>query len=520
MLLSLNLSVIFVVILVIQSISIQSHQIHNSVIIVDNEGDGDYLTIQDAINHANPGDVIQIYSGIYNETLLIQKERITLEGISHELGSGIDDNHPIINGGKNGNVIEIIKPACQISGCIVQNSGNGFLDAGIVISSNDTIISANGFVGNRYGIVLNNASNNHIYNNYILANSMDGIYLLFTYDNTISQNIIRENGFQGIFLYDSGLNQIMENTISLNGKDGVHLRNYCVNNEISENVIHSNSIDGIKIMESNVYDNILNENEIYSNGWNGVHVIDGSTNIISDNEIYLNLLNGIHVGFADNNKIIRNTVYDNKGEGIVFFFDGAVNNKIYYNNIINDNGFDSGSNTWDDGRKSGGNYWSYYTGQDTDDDGLGETPYLIQGVGNQDCCPFMKPLYPPEIPQKPRGKAVGTPGTAYKYTTVTSDSSYNKVQYGWDWNGDFIVDEWTDFYLPDQSCETVHIYIENGTYTVQVKALDNQGFQSDWSEPLSVTMPKQKQDLRQVLFGFFKSVFILRLIFSLTYFFD
>jgi len=44
------------------------------------------------------------------------------------------------------------------------------------------------------------------------------------------------------------------------------------------------------------------------------------------------------------------------------------------------------TNVWDDGRK--GNYWSNYTGQDLNEDGIGDNPYVID-VNNQDNHPLM-----------------------------------------------------------------------------------------------------------------------------------
>ncbi|OYT29896.1 hypothetical protein B6U98_01150 [Thermoplasmatales archaeon ex4572_165] len=495
-------SLIIITLILIQPVSSNISCSQNEIIIVDNEGDGDYQTIQQAIDNANSGDIIQIYSGIYNEKLIIQKERITLKGIDHELGAGTDTEYPIINGDQIGNVIEIYGKHCQITSCIIQNSGHGIFDAGIFILSNEVIISTNGIVSNQYGILVNNCTENIIENNYILSNTMDGIYLLFTEENIISNNIIRENGFQGMFMYEANKNTITENTFSLNGKDGIHLRNTCMNNEITKNIIHSNSIDGIKIMDSNVYYNNLNNNEIYSNGWNGVHIVNGQSNIISDNMIYLNLLNGIQIGNADNNRIIRNTIQDNKEEGIVFLFSGSQNNQIYYNNIINDNAFDGGKNIWDDGRDAGGNYWSYYKGLDVDGDGIGDTPYIIEGMGNMDNTPFIDPLYPPQTPSQPRGPTIGVPGTSYTYRTTSSDNLHNKIQYGWDWNGDDVVDEWTFFYSPEEPCETSYIWNQNGTYQIKVKAMDDQGFQSDWSQPLSITMPKDPKNKIDIIGNF------------------
>ena len=35
-----------------------------NIITVDNEGDGDYTSIKEAVNNANPGDTIEVYSGL------------------------------------------------------------------------------------------------------------------------------------------------------------------------------------------------------------------------------------------------------------------------------------------------------------------------------------------------------------------------------------------------------------------------------------------------------------------------
>jgi len=476
----------------------------NTTIIVDNEGDGDYLNIQAAINNAIEGDSIHVYSGTYQEQIEISTPNLQIIGFNTELGSGNDSDYPIINGNAIGNVISINADKTILKHCIFTNSGSNIFDAGIALFSDKNTIEENGITGNRYGITISNCSYNMINGNFIVANSMDGIFLVNTSNNLIYNNQIKENTFQGIFLYEANENDIKQNTIFLNEKDGIHLRNYCQYNTISENTIHSNNIDGIKIMESVVENNKITKNTIYSNGWNGIHVMDGTNNEFSENKVTLNHYNGFHFGETNNNLIIRNTIQDNKEEGIVFLFPSAQGNKIYYNNIINDNAYDNGQNIWDNGG-SGGNYWSYYTGDDQDNNGIGETSYTIPGNGNIDRYPLINQQYPPETPTRPSGSIIGFIDTVYTYSTSSTDSSYNSIQYGWDWNGDDQVDEWTSFFNPDDPCSIEHKWSEKGSYDIKVKALDNFGFQSDWSDPLTISMPKHRQNQQSTLLEFIEN---------------
>ena len=70
-------------------------------------------------------------------------------------------------------------------------------------------------------------------------------------------------------------------------------------------------------------------------------------------------------------------------------------NTIYHNSFINnfnDVEEDNHLNFWDNGYPSGGNYWNDYTGYDNNTDGIGDTPYEIEGGYNQDNYPLMHPF--------------------------------------------------------------------------------------------------------------------------------
>jgi len=112
---------------------------------------------------------------------------------------------------------------------------------------------------------------------------------------------------------------------------------------------------------------------------------------------------------------------------------------------------------------------------------------------------------PPEIPETPIGEDSGEVGISYIYSSSTNDSNGDQVYYQWNW-GDGSYSDWLGPYESDEIVETNHTWDEKGTYSVRVKAKDTSGDQSDWSEPLEVTMPKDK--FRFVTFSTFLKNFL------------
>ena len=93
---------------------------------------------------------------------------------------------------------------------------------------------------------------------------------------------------------------------------------------------------------------------------------------------------------------------------------------------------------------------------------------------------------PPDTPNKPSGPAFGWPKTTLKYSSITTDPDGDKVRYGWDWNGDSEVDEWTSLFYSGQALNTFHSFQLSRIYYVKVKAEDQNGIQSEFSPSLMV----------------------------------
>ncbi len=94
-------------------------------------------------------------------------------------------------------------------------------------------------------------------------------------------------------------------------------------------------------------------------------------------------------------------------------------------------------------------------------------------------------------PIKPEisGPGSGKIDTEYTYNATTTDPDGDQLYYLFSW-GDDTYSEWIGPVESGNATEGKHVWTEQGDYEIKVKAKDKRGVQSEWSDPLPISMPK------------------------------
>jgi parallel beta-helix repeat protein len=287
----------------------------------------------------------------------------------------------------------------------------------------------------------------------------------------------------GIVIRLSDQCDIINNSCHFN-KHGIYIVEHSDGNKLINDSCQNNS-DGILIEISD--NNQINNNSIVHNSMNGVRLIDAAAyNYIKFNNISNND-NGINITgpslASEFNFISSNLISFNSNHGINI--DNGDNNQVHHNNIISNpqQAQDSGTNYWDSNNE--GNFWSDYTGLDNGSggrlagDGIGDTDIPHLGLDN---FPFTAPWGWRYIP-KPQLFDPGEYNVAGNYTVnwnVTPRAAGYALFEDTNWTFDSPVEVYNgsgfSFDLKNK---------ENATYYYMLKAYNDYGL-SPWSEKVEI----------------------------------
>jgi len=250
------------------------------------------------------------------------------------------------------------------NGLIIDSSNIGYL---ALVNSTNIHIKDVTLINNGQGLLLAFTTNSTI-ENVTITNNYIGIHVLSSDANLITASNITNNAF-GISLYCSSSNNITNNTLTNNGGYNSGFYYGCI--LIGRLVLGESVLETSTAISSE--DNVISSNIISNNGGSIVLTNPGTRCTIIDGNTISKNGEGIYLAYTSNNKIYHNNFIDNNKQVYIDATRGAV------------------VNVWDDGYPFGGNYWSNYTGVDSNGDGIGDAPYIID-EDNADRYPLMGPF--------------------------------------------------------------------------------------------------------------------------------
>lgn len=292
-------------------------------ITVDNSGEEDYTSIQQAVNNSNDGDTILVNKGVYVENVDVDKKLTIISKSGNPEDTIIQALNP------NDHVFHVTANNVTIKGFgLNASSESGIYLDGVQYNT----IANNHLWANGIGIHLWHANNNILINNTASNNSWAGIRLSPNDSNLASNNTLVNNTMVNNlynFVIDTGyVNQSMQNDIdttnTVNGKPiyyFVNASNVTLNSSSNAGAIYCINCQNISIRD-----------QIIQNG-QGIY-LHNTSSLKLDGNIVSNNIFGIFLDNSNNNNVLNNIAINN-GVGIAIV---SSTNSNLSNNVANSNG--------------------------------------------------------------------------------------------------------------------------------------------------------------------------------------
>jgi nitrous oxidase accessory protein len=223
---------------------------------------GQYKSITEAVNAAQPGDTITISASTYTENVIVTKS-VTIKAASpgSTVVTAADPSKDVflvraknvrvegltITGATGASAVHVDhSSACVVTGL----SAHGNDRAVYLDGATNCEVSSSNLANNGYGVYCDNASNNTISSSIATGEQGngkalgDGIYMYYSDANTITHTNLSANHVFGISLFHSSGNTITNNSILNNQDIGVRLRE-SNNNTLTVNTVSGNVNLGI-----------------------------------------------------------------------------------------------------------------------------------------------------------------------------------------------------------------------------------------------------------------------------------
>ena len=239
-------------------------------------------SIQEAVGEANPGDLIRIYPGVYHETVYIDKDNISLQGVIE------NGEWPVLDGEK------------KLNDAILY-SGNAVLVENMKITN----YKGNGIMGQ--------AGNNYVIrNNWIVDTGVYGIFPQFGKNGVVERNILTGIADAAIYIgmcdnVDVRFNEVYGNVAGIEIENSRHAL-------VEFNYAHDNTGGILAFLTQGLpiktcFDVIIRNNFVYNNNTKNFGAVGSTVSHIPKGT-------GILIMAADDVTLENNIIMGNDNAGI------------------------------------------------------------------------------------------------------------------------------------------------------------------------------------------------------------
>lgn len=306
------------------------------------------------------------------------------------------------------------------------------------------------------------------YNSHAIATTNTVNFLpLYYYKNT--DNLVIESTLMGQLILANCDNARISNLQISDGAIGI-LNAYCSNNIITHTVTSNNWV-GIELDYST--NGMVSGNNMSFND-DGIWFFSTNNSVISSNDVFNNTEVGICLDTCSADTIVGNEILKNAmGVNLTMSRDIVIHHNNFVSNGAQAEDDKGSENSWDNGLPSGGNYWSDYSGTDSNHDGIGDSPYVIDS-NSKDYYPLMvtySDAHP--IARMTANQLIGNLSTVFSLDARTStdfEDPSGVLEVRWDWQNDGAWDaSWSI------SKMVQHQYPAAGNYTICIEVRDLRG---------------------------------------------
>jgi Right handed beta helix region len=282
----------------------------------------EYRTIQDAVDDAEPGDLVLLSPGFYEESVEVETDDLVIRGL--------DRNEVILDGGfdlANGIIVEA--DGVAIENVTARNfTANGFIWSGVEGYRASYLTAHNNGV---YGINVFESSSGLIEHSYASGSADAGIYIgeCRPCDAVVRNATGEHNGFGFAGLNASENISLVESTFRFN-RVGVFVGAFEERESLGQQ-------EGAAIVGNLVYANNNSETSAVNQArlaqGNGIMIYGGRDNVIERNRVFDHELGGISLVqtfgleslFARGNRVAGNVVSDSGVADLVVVGGGGDN---------------------------------------------------------------------------------------------------------------------------------------------------------------------------------------------------